>query len=286
MPTSQASGTARGTPVCYIAGVPADEFSQQDIEFHRATAASYDREVTDVFAVYHRHLLDPFLDRVAAEVGSPAHALDLGCGTGVVTLLLVERGFAVLGIDHSAEMLEIAERKLARSEGDGSYRLNRGDVRRVPAADGEFDCVTCQGLLHHLDDAEACIRELVRVLKPGGYFYVSEPCVNVTPLRRSLAWVWHALRAPAPRDSDEPESIEMPIDAEWLRSTLKGFGLSLEMRFLTHVPPLRSSVPAWVYLYVIRALSFPWKKTRGDLVFVFGRKPFAVSGERLPAQGR
>ena len=91
-----------------------DDFSQQDIEFHRATAAWYDDETTSEFSVYHRYLLEPFLDRVTAELGA-VRALDLGCGTGVVSLALAERSFDVLGIDHSVEMLGVAKAKLVRA---------------------------------------------------------------------------------------------------------------------------------------------------------------------------
>ncbi len=46
---------------------PTDDFSRRDIEFHRLTAAAYDDEVTSVYAVYHRFLLEPYLDYVAAK---------------------------------------------------------------------------------------------------------------------------------------------------------------------------------------------------------------------------
>jgi ubiquinone/menaquinone biosynthesis C-methylase UbiE len=263
----------RITTLCYIAAMAKDDFSRRDIEYHRATAASYDEEVTGVFGIYHRYLLDPFLDRVAAKTGAAARALDLGCGTGAITVPLVERGFDVLGIDHSAEMLEIAERKLAEATGRGTYRLITGDVRALPVGDAEFDCVTCQGLLHHLEDFDHCLRELVRVLRPGGFFYIGEPCVNVTPLKRGLASAWHALLPPRERHADDvPESIEAPIDAEALRLALEKFGLSFEMQFLTHLAPLRSQLSDRLYLQAVRVASLPWRRTRGDLVFVFGRK--------------
>jgi ubiquinone/menaquinone biosynthesis C-methylase UbiE len=203
--------------------VSTDQFSRQDIEYHRATAASYDDEVTKVFGLYHRFLLEPFVDRVAAETEEGSQALDLGCGTGVITLALVRRGFHVLGIDHSPDMLAIAERKLADQPAPGSYRLITGDVRQLPAADAEFDFVTCQGLLHHLEEIDTCLAEVTRVLRPGGFFYISEPCLNVTPLKRGLATAWHKMRSVDEEDATEhPESGEEPIDARELRSALEG----------------------------------------------------------------
>lgn len=251
----------------------ADEFSRRDIQYHEATAESYDADVTAVFGIYHRFLLDPFLDRVASSVGR-GRALDLGCGTGVITLSLAERGFDVVGVDHSPDMLAIAEQKLERSRAAGKHELMTADVRDLPFASDEFDCVTCQGLLHHLEDIRPCIAELVRVLKPGGFFYVSEPCVNTTPLKRIGASVWHRLRPPPESHQTEvPESVEAPIDTDELQAALADVGLSFETVFLTHLEPLRFAFPDRLYLWIVRTASYPWRRTRGDLVFIFGRKP-------------
>jgi SAM-dependent methyltransferase len=252
--------------------VAEDEFSRRDIAYHEATAASYDEEVTEVFGIYHRHLLDPFLDRVAGAVGR-GRALDLGCGTGVITVSLAERGFDVVGVDHSPDMLAIAEQKLANRNLEGTHELMTADVRNLPFAADEFDCVTCQGLLHHLEDIRPCIAELVRVLKPGGCFYVSEPCVNATPLKQIGASVWHRLRPPSEADQVEvPKSVEAPIDPNELQAALADAGLAFETLFLTHLEPLRFALPDWLYLSIVRTASYPWRRSRGDLVFVFGHK--------------
>lgn len=256
----------------------ADDFSRRDIAYHRATAASYDEEVTEVFGVYHRFLLDPFLDRVAGVVGR-GRSLDLGCGTGVITVRLVERGFDVSGVDHSPDMLAIAEQKIERTRATGRHELQTADVRDLPFPADEFDCVTCQGLLHHLEDIRPCVGELVRVLKPGGFFYVSEPCVNATPLKRVGASMWHRLRPDlGVHEGDTPESVEAPIDANELQDVLTDFGLGFESVFITHLEPLRFALPDSIYLSIVRLASYPWRRTRGDLVFVFGRKPEEASG--------
>jgi ubiquinone/menaquinone biosynthesis C-methylase UbiE len=260
-------------PLCYIGAVSADEFSRRDIEYHEATAASYDTDVTAVFGIYHRFLLDPFLERVSREVGR-GRALDLGCGTGAITVSLAERGFDVVGVDHSPDMLAIAEEKLDHSRGAGNHELMTADVRELPFASDEFDCVTCQGLLHHLEDIRPCIAELTRVLKPGGFFYVSEPCVNTTPLKRIGADIWHRVRPPAEsHPADVPESVEAPIDTDELQAALANAGLSFESTFLTHLEPLRFALPDRLYLWIVRVASYPWRRSRGDLVFIFGRKP-------------
>jgi SAM-dependent methyltransferase len=250
-----------------------DEFSRQDIEFHRATAATYDTEITSTYGVYHRYLLEPYLDEVAAVVGS-ASALDLGCGTGVISIALAARGFDVLGIDHSPDMLAIAQEKLAAALPAGRFRFVEGDVRTVPAADGEFGCVTCQGLLHHLSEIDTCLAEMKRVLAPGGFFYISEPTRVETPLKTFLRFLARAARfGREPPPPDEPETVERPIDPDELRDALARLGLPHRMEFLTHLPPLRERLPERAYVRVMRLASAPWRRRRGDLVFVFGRKP-------------
>jgi SAM-dependent methyltransferase len=258
---------------CYTPAIPPDEFSLQDIEFHRQTAEAYDREITEEFAVYHRYLLEPYLDRLARDLSS-AHALDLGCGTGVVSLALAKRGFEVIGIDHSLEMLAIAQAKASAADLNGSCRFITGDVRDLPASDGEFDVVTCQGLLHHLDGSAGCLRELDRVLRPDGFFYISEPCRDATPLKRALLTLWH-LRPGRGTDDDADKalSVEEPLSADQLRSQLRELGLQFEMELLTHLRPLQGKVSEGMYLRVVRLVSAPWRRRRGDLLFVFGRKP-------------
>jgi ubiquinone/menaquinone biosynthesis C-methylase UbiE len=249
----------------------ADEFSRRDIEFHRETAAEYDEEVTSEFGVYHERVVWPFLDRVARE-RSGGKALDLGCGTGVLTVALARRGFDVVGVDHSPEMLELARRKLERN-GLGAA-LETGDVRALRFDDGQFDCVTVQGLLHHLEELGPCLRELDRVLKPDGAFFVSEPCRDETPVKRLLRALWVMLprrRRAAPDHA--VETVEEPISADELRATLDALGLEYEIEFLTHLPPLRRRLPDGAYLLATRVLTLPWRRRRGDLVFVFGHKP-------------
>lgn len=268
----------------YTTAIANDDFSVQDIEFHRETASYYDEEVTANYGVYHRLFLEPYLDWVAQQLG-PARALDMGCGTGVVSLALAQRGFDVLGVDHSEDMLTVAEHKLARSDLPGTCRFVVGDVRSIAAGDGEFACVTCQGLLHHLDQLEPSLRELVRVLRPGGFFYISEPCREATPLGRALRALWRLRPVRHQTEqSEKPKSVEMPISAPDLRAVLEQLGLEFDTRFVTQLLPLRAVLSDRLYVQAVTLVSWPWRNRRGDLVFVFGRKPESggVGADRLP----
>jgi 2-polyprenyl-3-methyl-5-hydroxy-6-metoxy-1,4-benzoquinol methylase len=251
-----------------------DEFSKRDILFHRDTAARYDDEITQQYAVYHAAYLEPFLDQAASE-RMHGRALDLGCGTGVVSLALARRGFEVVGIDHSSEMLVFARQKAVDEGVAERCDFRTGDVRQVPFDDATFDCVTCQGLLHHLDELRPCLEELNRVLKPTGRFFISDPCRDETPVKRGLLAVWRAFRK-RPDEAEQPEStvktVEAPISAAQLRSELDRLRLAYRVEFSTFVPPLRRLLPDRLYLLVVRVLSLPWRHRKGDLIFVYGHK--------------
>jgi demethylmenaquinone methyltransferase/2-methoxy-6-polyprenyl-1,4-benzoquinol methylase len=92
------------------------------------------------------------------------HVLDVATGTGLVARALVrEHGCRVVGVDQSPEML--AE---ARRHDDGSVELVEASADALPFADGEFDALTFTYLLRYVDDPAATLRELARVVRPGG----------------------------------------------------------------------------------------------------------------------
>jgi hypothetical protein len=115
---------------------------------------------------------------------------------------------------------------------------------------------------------------MTRVLEPGGLFYISEPCLEETPLRRALRWGWRlrpGRRSPRPSTA-APKSVEAPISSDELRAALERLDLEFDMRFLTHLHPLREALPESLYTLAVRLVSWPWRHRRGDLVFVFGRR--------------
>lgn len=91
------------------------------------------------------------------------HVLDVATGTGLVAQALVERGFRVTGVDQSPEMLA-----RARARFDGHVELVEASAEALPFGDASFDHLTFTYLLRYVDDPAATVRELARVVRPGG----------------------------------------------------------------------------------------------------------------------
>ena len=114
------------------------------------------------------------LGRLGLSVGDIA--LDVGCGAGDMVLDLmavVSPGVKGVGVDISETMVDTARRRAAERGIDAKFIV--GDARSLDFPDGTFQGVSCTRVLMHVDDPAAAIREMVRVLAPGGRIVLSEP---------------------------------------------------------------------------------------------------------------
>jgi demethylmenaquinone methyltransferase/2-methoxy-6-polyprenyl-1,4-benzoquinol methylase len=98
--------------------------------------------------------------------------LDVATGTGLVAERLLQRGFTVTGLDQSPDMLAEARRRFGER-----VTLVEASAEELPFADGSFDHLTFTYLLRYVDDPAAALRELVRVVQPGGTVAALEFCV-------------------------------------------------------------------------------------------------------------
>lgn len=150
----------------------ADEAKARDLARRlelRATAA----DEVDARRVY--------LDLLGVSAGE--RALDVGCGSGVVTRELARRVGAqgrAVGVDVSPSLLAVA-RELAQEQGLGDrVEFREGSALGTPFPDASFDVVLCVTVLSHVPGGEGAIPELVRLLKPGGRLGVFDLDTDMT----------------------------------------------------------------------------------------------------------
>ncbi|HKB18983.1 MAG TPA: class I SAM-dependent methyltransferase [Candidatus Dormibacteraeota bacterium] len=151
-------------------------------------------------------------------------SLEVGCGEGRVTRDLARRGYRVVAVDATRELI-----KLAR-DADRTHTYLRCDAAALPFAAAAFDLVVLYNSLMDVDDMEGSVREAARVLRPGGHM-----CVCVT----------HPIADAGAFESGEPDAafvikdrylgprrwLELPVEREGLRMDFSGWAYPLEAYF-------------------------------------------------------
>jgi len=191
-----------------------------------------------------QNIIDPLmLERVATA--PVTRALDVGCGEGRFCRMLRARGIACDGIDPTAAFIEAARQR----DPEGRYTLAQGEA--LPFPDGSFDLVISYLTLIDIDDFRTAIREMVRMLEPGGRLLLANLTSFITA--NSGGWI---------KDS-EGRPLHFPIDryldetpqwVEWANIRVRNWHrpLSAYMReFIGHgltltffdEPPARSGDP-------------------------------------------
>ncbi len=103
--------------------------------------------------------------------------LEFGCGTGTTALIHAPFVKHIRAVDLSAKMLEIAQAK-ADAAGIRNVTFEKSDIAPFSAPEASYDVVMAHSLLHLLEDKDAAIAKIFRLLKPGGYFVSSTICIG------------------------------------------------------------------------------------------------------------
>lgn len=120
--------------------------------------------------------------------------LEVGCGGGLICEQLSHRGAIMVGIDPSPGALATA-RMHAQEQGLGhNIYYQQGYAESLPYADGSFSAIVCFDVLEHVRDLNATIKEVARVLAPGGVFVFDT--INRTLLARALL-IWYGENFPS-----------------------------------------------------------------------------------------
>ncbi|OJZ75159.1 SAM-dependent methyltransferase [Mycobacterium paraffinicum] len=145
---------------------------------------SYDQRCVD----YARDCFDAIVPAEVQRELPYDRALELGCGTGFFLLNLIQSGVARRGsvTDLSPGMVKVATRNGQSLGLDIDGRV--ADAEGIPYEDNTFDLVVGHAVLHHIPDVELALREVVRVLRPGGRFvFAGEPTTVGDTYARTLS---------------------------------------------------------------------------------------------------
>ena len=143
-------------------------------------------------------LYDRFVAAVATEVAAGSTIVDVGCGEGQVSRRLAERHpeATVIGIDLSPTMVE---RAAARHGHLGNLGFRVGDALELPFSTGTADLVVSVASIKHWPDRLAGVKEILRVLAPGGFLCLLEADRDCSPAAsRRFASYWRPSLPPTP----------------------------------------------------------------------------------------
>lgn len=129
-----------------------------------------------------------FVDTYAGD--RKLSVLDIGCGTGMTMRDILRRGHSVVGADITEAMLNQAKAVVSQYPDQASCILS--DVENVPFEDGSFDVVVCMGVLQYLQTDEKAVREIHRVVRPGGLVVLTLP--NIFRINNLLDPYYYCIR--------------------------------------------------------------------------------------------
>ena len=177
------TGTAIGRrPRASVATVKRSKFNQatgatssglpSGARFHEEIAAGWTAGYARGGFARRLHFFQPILAR---HVRPGDSWVDLGCGSGVLTKELLALGASVVAVDGSPRMLAHAREQMS-SEYAGQVNWIHSDVQSVDALkNGAFDGVLCSSVVEYLDRPDALLKEVARILGPGGVLVISLP---------------------------------------------------------------------------------------------------------------
>lgn len=147
-----------------------------------AEAVDYDRMD---HSTVNRQFVDDFLTGMAelpVPSGATTQVFDAGTGTAQIPIELIGRGFpaVVTASDMADEMLTVASKNVESRRMQPSIKLVVRDCKQLPEPDGCYDAVMSNSLVHHIPEPRSVLRELWRIVKPSGLFFIRDLCRPAT----------------------------------------------------------------------------------------------------------
>jgi len=209
-----------------------------DAAFWNGLADEYSRKPVDDPSAFDRKIA------ITRERLSPGDTvLNVGCGTGSLSLRLADTGADLHGVDISEEMIRIARAK-ATDAGVDNATFHVAPFHRFDTfAEGRLDALLAFSIVHLVDDIPATLSRMFRLLRPGGHFVSSTVCLGASwfpyrPMLRVMHWLG---RAPRVVQILTPEQLMQQLrDAGFVEVTLHDVGAKPDIAFVTaRTPPAR-----------------------------------------------
>jgi len=167
----------------------AQRIKTENIEVHRKEAPLYDTLHSEIFNFYEQKRTINDIIFIAKQISkTKPRALDIGCGTGNLTLKFLERGFHVTGVDITREMIDVLRSKLrSKNQYDDSLKLIECDIDTFISSETEkYDVIAFSSTLHHLPFYVETLYKCINLLNDGGIVYIThEPLPGV---KQNLIW--------------------------------------------------------------------------------------------------
>jgi SAM-dependent methyltransferase len=230
-------------------GISRDAEHQTLVDTHFHSHVTQWRDVyeqEDVEGAIYRKRLDivlRWIDELAIPPGQKV--LEIGCGAGRCTVALAQRGYLIQAMDSVEGMLNSTQEHAIEAGVSSSVTTSLGDAHDLSFQDGNFGLVLAIGVIPYLQFPQKALREMARVLRPGGFLLVTagnrwrlgdvlDPwsCPPLQPAKKVIRAVFRRLRKARPNDAGLPMRLDslrelerwlLPVGLLKLKATTVGF---------------------------------------------------------------
>ena len=183
-------------------------------------------EAHDYDSMDHSHVNHLFVSDFLQFYAAPIHVLDVGAGTAQIPIELCRRhpSVRVVAIDMAQHMLDVGRRNLDNAGLTERIELRLSDAKKMPFADGSFDAVMSNSIIHHFPSPFAVFAEMARVVKPGGVLFVRDLLRPVDADALAGFVKTYAGDANAHQQKMFAESLHAALTLEEVRAMVKNVG--------------------------------------------------------------
>jgi ubiquinone/menaquinone biosynthesis C-methylase UbiE len=164
----------------------------------------------------------------AAALTGSERVLDVGCGAGHVTIGLAAQARELVAIDLTDAMLDQTRAQVV-AKGFTNVRVESADAAKLPYADASFDIAVSRYAAHHFADPLSCLREVFRVVKPGGRWLLVDVVSPPAPMADTFLNAVEILRDPSHvRDHSITQWLSMCAEAGFVTQHEQTWSVRLE----------------------------------------------------------